>query len=151
MTLIGGLSGLSTAATLIRTLREGLKSGEMKQDEVAGRIGEIYDYIVDSKDALVDAKEEIERLKSELREIHRNADISSHLKFDGSVYWRIDGGDIVSGPYCSGCWDNNRKLVNLQRYETDSFGQIGKRTRYKCSVHNDLTFYSSTMVPERNF
>jgi hypothetical protein len=41
-------------------------SCDLKPEEIPFRMGEIYDYIVDSKDALVDAKDEISKLKAEL-------------------------------------------------------------------------------------
>ena len=64
--LLAGLSGLNAAVTMTRTLRDGLKAGSIKPEEIAGRIGEIYDYICDSKDALVDAKDEISKLSADL-------------------------------------------------------------------------------------
>jgi hypothetical protein len=66
MDIATGLSALKTSTDLLRALREKLKSGEVKGEEVIGRIGEIYDYIVESKDALVDAKDEIYALKEKL-------------------------------------------------------------------------------------
>jgi len=66
MNILAGMSGLKAAADMTRALRDGLEAGSIKQDEIAGRIGEIYDYIIDSKDALVDAKEEIENLKAQV-------------------------------------------------------------------------------------
>ena len=67
MGIATGLSALKTGTDLLRVLRDRLKSGEVKGEEVIGRIGEIYDYIVDSKDSLVDAKDEIHDLKEKLR------------------------------------------------------------------------------------
>jgi hypothetical protein len=63
MTIAAGLSGLKAAADMIKMLRDGLKAGSIKPDEIAGRIGEIYDYIIDSRVALNDAQEEIRSLK----------------------------------------------------------------------------------------
>lgn len=43
MDIVAGLSGLRAAAEMIKMLREKLKAGDIKPDEIAGRIGEIYD------------------------------------------------------------------------------------------------------------
>ena len=53
MTIAAGLSGLKAAADLTRILRDGLKSGQITVDQLSGRIGEIYDYIINSKDHLL--------------------------------------------------------------------------------------------------
>ena len=52
MSILSGMTGLKAAADLTRMLRDGLKTGQVRGDDIAGRIGEIYDYIVDSKDDL---------------------------------------------------------------------------------------------------
>ncbi len=48
-------------------MRDAAKAGSLKPDEFAGRVGDIYDYIVDSKYALIEAKDEIQELKAQLR------------------------------------------------------------------------------------
>jgi hypothetical protein len=83
-----GLSALKAATELTRSLREGLKSGTIKGDEISGRIGEIYDHIVDSKDALVEARDEIQELKGQLHSSNLRQQIDSELHHDGYVYWR---------------------------------------------------------------
>src|SRR5258707_202702 len=88
MDVASGMSGLSAAVNLARSLRESLKSGEMKSDEIAGRIGEIYDYIVDSKDALVDAKDQIADLKDEIRRLKAATEDEQRFQFMHGVYWR---------------------------------------------------------------
>ena len=73
MTIAAGLSGLKAAADMTKMLRDGLKAGSIKPDEIAGRIGEIYDYIIDSRVALNDAQEEIRSLKQQLDSMNRDA------------------------------------------------------------------------------
>jgi hypothetical protein len=66
MDIASGLAALKTASDLTRSLRDAVKSGGIKDDEISGRIGEIYDYIIDSKAALIDASEEIHNLKGQV-------------------------------------------------------------------------------------
>ena len=113
MNIAAGMTALRTGIDLTRTLRDALKAGTIKGDEIAGRIGEIYDYIVDSKDALVDAKDEIETLKSELRLLKDEKSLADSLEHDGTAYW-IRKGEKWDGPFCSPCWDETEKLVRLQ-------------------------------------
>lgn len=56
------MAALKTAADLTRSLREAAKAGSLKPDEFAGRVAEVYDYIIDSKEALLSAQEMISRL-----------------------------------------------------------------------------------------
>ena len=77
---------MRAAADLTKALRDGIKEGSVKSDEIAGRIGEIYDYIIDSKAALVDAKEENEALKTELKTLKDPQVLATGLEHDGKVY-----------------------------------------------------------------
>jgi hypothetical protein len=120
MNIVTGLSGLKAAAELIRTLRDGLKSGQMKPDEIAGRIGEIYDYIVDSKDALIDAKDEIVRLQEEISNLKN---VSDNFELRDNVYWRKGTKDA----YCPLCMGATGKAVPLQ---------FTGRTGWYCGIHN---------------
>ena len=121
MDIIAGMSGLKAAAEMVRLLRDGLKAGTIKADEIAGRIGEIYDYIIDSKDALVDAKEELEAVKRELADLKETRALAAALQHDGKVYW-IAKDEKWDGPFCAPCWDDKRKLVRLdhQRVQRDN-------------------------------
>ena len=95
-----GLSSLKTAADLLKLVREGLKSGEIKQDELAGRIGEIYDCIGDSKDSLLNAKEQIQNLNEEVRDLKAQLKQRAEMKHAEGVYWTRD-----DGPFCRLCWE----------------------------------------------
>jgi hypothetical protein len=119
MDIVAGLSGLKTAADLTRTLREALKSSQLKPDEISGRIGEIYDYIVDSKDALIDAKEEIVRLQDEITKLR---DIGDNFELRDNVYWRKGTRDA----YCPLCLGATGRAVPLQK----TSGEI-----WYCGIH----------------
>jgi hypothetical protein len=129
--ILTGLSGLKTAADLTRMLRESLKSGQIiKGDEIAGRIGEIYDYIVDSKDALVDAKDQIVQLRDEIKKLQNALEREKKYVFMHGVYWETfeitglhihdDEGNPISeiryhGPFCPLCKDGDDKAVHLKK------------------------------------
>jgi hypothetical protein len=132
MGIATGLSALKTGTDLLRVLRDRLKSGEVKGEEVIGRIGEIYDYIVDSKDSLVDAKDEIHDLKEKLRVAEGKllaaddaAAFKASLKYNESsgVWTRVVDG--VSEGYCGACL-NESKRVRLKRSTTGT---------YSCQYH----------------
>jgi hypothetical protein len=144
MSLATGLSALSAATNLTRSLRDGLKSGTIKGDEISGRIGEIYDNIVDSKDALVEARDEIQQLKTQLSSFNDRRHIDSELHHDGYVYWRKHSDGNTSGPYCVFCWKKENCLVPLTHIP-GTYNSAHPSKRYDCVSHG--TFLVPTGAP----
>ena len=128
MTIAAELSGLKAAADMTKMLRDGLKAGSIKPDEIAGRIGEIYDYIIDFRVALNDAQEEIRSLKQQLDSMNRDA----LVLLDGAVYWekRTDG--VYDGPLCPVCWGLNRKRLPMEKNEHRNHPEY---VVYDCAHH----------------
>ena len=143
MDIISGLAGLKTASELVRIVRDAAKTGTLKPDEFAGRVGEIYDYIVDSKDALVEAKNRIQDLESQLAAKNGTKQIDSELDHDGYVYWRNHLDTKRSGPYCTYCWGKDDRLIPLRRIPDGLYYEDTKPSnRYHCVAHGD--FYVPT-------
>jgi hypothetical protein len=154
MDLMSGLAGLRAAVELTRALRDAAKAGTLKQDEFAGRVGEIYDYITDSKDALVDAKDQIQDLKDEIRKLKAAADEEESFQFLHGVYWKplsvrvhdeefeaIHGAEKYEvrwdGPFCPLCKDDNGKAVRLQ--DRGGYREQGGGDRsFWCEIHGIL-------------
>jgi hypothetical protein len=132
MTIAAGLSGLKAAADLTRILRDGLKSGQITVDQLSGRIGEIYDYIINSRDALVDAKDEIQSLKAQIDAFNERKQIDSELEHDGYVFWRKVEGK-KTGPFCPACWRADNRLMPLTHIP-GNFG-TDPSSRYDCVLH----------------
>ena len=111
-----GISALKSAADLAKTIRDGLKSGQINQSEIPGRIGEIYDYIIDSKAALLDSEEKNRDLKRRIEEYDSLNEIAADLEMvqDGRYYVRRSERDQnVFVPYCPVCWGANKRLIPL--------------------------------------
>ncbi len=124
MSILAGLSALTAAANLTKTMRDAAKSGTLKPEEFTGRVGEIYDYIIDSKAALVDAQEAMLQLQAKIRAFDDDKEFKSGLEFDPKGYYRRKGagGDEF---YCSACLDLNNKRSRL----------TGTRRALSCDVH----------------
>ena len=144
MSIVSGLAGLKTAVDLTRALRDAAKSGLLKPDEF---VGEIYDYIVDSKDSLADAKDEIQDLKNRLNLVEGRSRIDDELAHDGYVYWRNHSDGRQSGPYCVFCWKEG-SLVPLTHIPGDTFNVYDHPSRrYDCVTHGQ--FFVPTGEPPR--
>jgi hypothetical protein len=139
MDIATGLSALKAATELTRSLRDRLKSGDVKPDEVAGRIGEIYDYIVDSKDALVDAKDEVQTLKDKLRDVAEQLTVRN-MPFHDGAQWLPKADGTEDGPFCPSCWTDG--LV----HRAEVFSVKDGNVRFICKRHKDNYLFE---VPER--
>jgi hypothetical protein len=124
MSIVAGMSALAAAANLTKTMRDAAKSGTIKPDEFVGRVGEIYDYIIDSKAALVDAQEEMLRLQAKIRAFDDDKEFKAGLEFHPKGYYRRKGpgGDEF---YCSACLDLNNARSRL----------TGTARAFSCDVH----------------
>ncbi len=56
--------------------------------------------------------DELSRLQTENRRLREEADEKLRLRFERECYWRIEG-EAKEGPFCSRCFDVERKLVRL--------------------------------------
>jgi hypothetical protein len=158
MNIAAGLSGLNAAVTMTKALRDGLKSGQIKPDEIAGRIGEIYDYIIDSKVALVDAQSEVMDLQREVQALKQELETKRSLNVEDGVYWQIHqvagegpGGEPEhyghwDGPFCPTCFDADAKLVRLR-----DFGEARAKAKkiWRCDLHKIEFWTTRGYTPER--
>lgn len=77
---------------------------------------DLYQRIVDLRDEIFSLREENLALKEQVRAFEEAADISSELTRKENVYYRHHPDGRTSGPYCLGCWDGDRKLVNVMEF-----------------------------------
>jgi hypothetical protein len=146
MSITAGLSSIKTAAEMLKMLRDGLKEGRIQPDEIAGRIGEMYDYIIDSKAALLEVQEELDQLKAEVKELKDKRSLGASLDFDGRVYW-IAKGDKWEGPFCPICWHEKTNLVRLDHQRSQFQDPLD--ASFWCNIHrNDFRTRSrSNVIP----
>ncbi|NPV90969.1 MAG: hypothetical protein HPY50_09375 [Firmicutes bacterium] len=50
------------------------------------------------------------KMKEELSTLKNNQEINNSLKYEKELYW-LTRPDSIDGPFCTNCWDVNRKLV----------------------------------------
>ena len=54
-------------------------------------------------------------LEQRVKELEFALQLTGELKREGNVYFRTREGK-TDGPYCLGCWDGDRKLVNIMTF-----------------------------------
>lgn len=92
---------------------------------------ELYSKIIDFQTEVFELIEENHELKQEIKSLKQNIEIlkqeellENELCFKGHFYYKTTEKE-EDGPYCSSCWDNNRKLIRA--HISDSMGfNIGR-------------------------
>ncbi len=90
---------------------DGLKdaAGILKE---AGKI-EQYRQILEVQEKLLEMQKQISELETENKTLKEKLDTKGQLVFENNSYWLVQGGKN-DGPYCSCCWDDNRKTIRMQ-------------------------------------
>jgi len=98
-----------------------LKSiGKILQE--AGKI-EQYKQILEIREKLLEMQEEIEGLKKENKELRDRFAVSEDLEYENNVYWVEKNESNKDGPFCSRCWDADKKLIRMHPAGNSAFGE----------------------------
>lgn len=75
---------------------------------------ELYRQILDIQNEALGLTEDIKVLKQENQDLKNKFKIAGELIFKDNAYYIADEqGNIKSGPYCSCCWDDKKKLIRM--------------------------------------
>ena len=87
-----------------------LKSvGKVLQE--AGKIQQ-YQQILDAQQKLLEMQRRIAELETDNKKLQEEFEIKETLIPDGNAYW-IQKDGLKDGPFCTSCWDSERKLMRL--------------------------------------
>lgn len=78
----------------------------------AGKI-EQYQQILELQQQLLDMQGHITELSKENKQLKDTLEIQGNLIFESNAYWLVNG-DLKQGPYCSCCWDDEKKTIRMQ-------------------------------------
>jgi hypothetical protein len=79
---------------------------------------ELYRKILDLQSDALKMVEENGKLKEEIKELEKAFQIKDQLIFENNHYYVLKD-DSKDGPYCTYCWDKDRKLVRLHKDDHD--------------------------------
>lgn len=78
---------------------------------------ELYRQILDLSQQALDMQEEIYRLKIENTEIKKSKEIENQIvRYQNELFITLKN-DELNIKYCSNCWDTDRKLIQVHKYE----------------------------------
>ncbi len=79
----------------------------------AGNI-KLYEQLLTIQEKTLETMEENKNLKEKIENLKEKIKIKDSIIFEHDAYWEKDKeGNITGGPYCSKCYDSERKLMNL--------------------------------------
>ncbi len=75
---------------------------------------ELYQKIIDLRDEIFELREDNLRLKEKIGTFNKEKEIYKKMVFESPFYWFKDG-EKKDGPYCQKCYDDNKKIIRLQK------------------------------------
>ncbi len=90
---------------------------------------DLLEKMADLRDEIFELREENRNLKEKLSEREKY-----DMVFKDNTYWDNNKND---GPYCSKCWDDNKKAIRLQTRDSDNYCPSCKAYALK-TTHNQV-------------
>lgn len=89
-----------------------LKSiGKVLQE--AGKI-ELYQQILEIQEKLLEMQKKISELEEKNKELKERLKIKEDLYYENNAYWFRKEDGKKDGPFCTVCYDDERKLIRLR-------------------------------------
>lgn len=76
---------------------------------------ELKEVILNLKEKVLLIQDENVLLKEKVNNLEAEKSLSDTLFFDNNMYWKKSDSEQKQGPFCSPCWDTNKKLVNMHQ------------------------------------
>lgn len=93
---------------------------------------QLYKSILDAYNAALELMSENADLKERIKELEKQQVTDGMLEFNSNVYWIRKGEPSTRSPYCSRCWDIDKKLVRMHLIGTEGKCPACKTKVYQC-------------------
>lgn len=125
---------IQVASGIITALKKALEVSKRLKD------AEMQGVLLDAQEQVLELKEEVLDLRAENAKLKGQLDVTATLKYDRGAYWSMTG-DSRDGPFCSRCWDVDRRLVRM--HPTGFGGYL-----YDCpACHESVKVESAPKMP----
>ena len=84
---------------------------------------ELYRKILDLQSEINNLVSENTSLKQQLQECQERLLIQQSLMFEDNVYMKKLSNEKEEGPFCTACWDKEKKLTRLHFYGNEAYLQ----------------------------
>lgn len=92
--------------------------------QIAGKI-EFYPQILEAQEKLLEQQKKISDLEMEAKDLREKLEIKDSLISERNMYWVMKK-EKKDGPFCTNCWDSEKKLMRLHKSESHSGIQCPK-------------------------
>lgn len=92
---------------------------------------QLYKSVLDAYNAAIELMSENADLREEIKELKGQMGIEKQLVFDRDVYYVKNDDGENEGPYCTTCWDVDRKLVRLSK----GYSAAGDYVCHHCKIY----------------
>lgn len=112
----GALGAVKTGFDLIKGVRELLKKDKVNPSEVGSQLLELQELLLQARTALTEANDYIAKLEGNLAAQADLRELEKLMVYDQTVYWKRTGtgAELERGPYCTVCWEKDRRLSHLR-------------------------------------
>lgn len=97
---------------------------------------QLYKSILDAYNAAIELMSENADLKERIKELEQQQITAKSLEFNNNAYWIKNDDGSVDGPFCSNCWDVERKLVRLHVAIKSNYPKRAKCLNCKSVLEN---------------
>ena len=117
-----------------------------------GATVEAQEKIMELREGALELQEENVELKAKVKELEDKLRVKSNLEFENSIYWlweEDDAGDLMikTGPFCQHCYDDEAKLIRLQKVAIDDYdpetGTVSKSGKFYYSCYKCKNNYQT--------
>lgn len=116
-----------------------LKSVASTLQEV-GKI-EQYRQILNAQKELLEMQKQIADITNENKELKEKLEIKESLTYKNNAYW-IKKENEKDGPFCSCCWDNDKKTIRMQPCANPVYFDCPKCKNKGVQIFPDNTNYN---------
>lgn len=97
---------------------------------------QLYKSILDAYNAAIELMSENAELKERIKELEAQKAVEGTLEYNSNAYWIIKEDGFIDGPFCSRCWDVEKKLVRLHVKRIKDSARVTKCPNCKSILQN---------------
>lgn len=128
---MGIFEALKVAANIAK------ESGKL---ELQGELLSIYEKLLEQQKKISDLEQDNKNLINKL-------ETKGVLFFENNAYW-INENDKKDGPYCSCCWDDNKKTIRMQPCGSQAYYSCPKCENKNVEIYPEKKIRYTVIEPE---
>jgi hypothetical protein len=118
--------------------------GKMLQE--AGKI-EQYTQILEAQEKLLEQQKRISDLETENKELNEKLELKGKVNFERNAYWIVESGQEDDGPFCSCCWDDEKKVIRMLPCSNPAFYDCPKCENKSVEIYPERDAYKKFEHP----